>query len=102
MSNLNINKIMIMGILDKDPNISTTHNGKNVSNLLIVTDESYTNTEGTKVEKYEKHKIVAWGRQAERCKELKKGDKVYIEGKNQTRRTDSSIVTEIVATLVQK
>ena len=100
--NLNINKVIIVGKLDKDPNIGETNNGKTVANLLVVTDESYTNKEKVKVEKYERHKIVAWGRQAELCKNFKKGDKVYIEGKNQTRRTDSSIVTEIVATLVQK
>jgi single-strand DNA-binding protein len=99
---LNINKVIVVGKLDKDPNIGETTNGKTVANLLIITDESYTNVEKKKVEKYERHKIVAWGRQAELCKALKKGDKVYIEGKNQTRRTDSSIVTEIVATTVQK
>jgi single-strand DNA-binding protein len=100
--NLNINKVIIVGKLNKDPNISETANGKKVANLLVITDESYINIEKVKVEKYERHNVVAWGRQAEFCKKLKKNDKLYIEGKNQTRRTDSSIVTEIVATLIKK
>ncbi len=55
-----------------------------------------------KQKKFERHKIVAWGKQAEICKTLKKDEKIYVEGKNQTRRTDSSVITEIVATLVTK
>jgi len=96
-----VNKVIISGELERDPNIGTTMNKKTVANLIVVTDESYKNTEGTDVEKYEKHKVVAWGKQAEACKEFKKGDQIYIEGKNQTRRTDSSVITEIVATLIQ-
>lgn len=102
MAERDINKVIIVGDLDRDPNIGKTTNGKKVVNLIIVTDESYENAENVKVEKFERHKVVAWGRQAENCESLKKGDRVYIEGKNQTRRTDSSVITEIVATLVQK
>ena len=102
MGKLNVNKVIIVGTLERDPNIGQTKNDKKVANLLVVTDESYTNNEKVIIEKYEKHKIVAWGRQAENCQNFKKGDKVYIEGKNQTRRTESSVITEVVATLVQK
>jgi single-strand DNA-binding protein len=99
---MDVNKIILVGTLEKDPNIGTTTNGKTVANLILVTNESYKNVEGKEVEKFERHKIVAWGKQAEICKTLKKDEKIYVEGKNQTRRTDSSVITEIVATLVTK
>jgi single-strand DNA-binding protein len=99
---MDINKTILVGKLDRNPNIGVTNNGKTVANLLVVTDDSYTNNEGTKIEKYEKHKIVAWGRQAEICKTLKKDDEVTIEGKNQTRKTETNNITEIVATVVLK
>jgi len=96
-----INKAFIVGNLEKDPNIGQTANNKIIANLSVITDESYINNEDVKVEKYEKHRVVAWGKQAEYCKKLKKGQKVYIEGKNQSRKTENGIVGEIVATKIQ-
>ena len=102
MSELNINKIIIAGKLEKEPNIGKTNNGKKVANLVVITDESYQNGEGIKVEKVEKHKVVAWGKQATFCENLKKDDQVIVEGKNQTRRTESGVLTEIVATTIKQ
>jgi single-strand DNA-binding protein len=101
MGNKNVNKVIVVGVLQKDPNIGKTNNDKIVANLEILTDESYTTTDGKKIEKYERHKIVAWGNQAKYCEGLKKGQEVYIEGKNQTRKTEEGFVSEIVAKEIQ-
>ena len=101
MGEINVNKVFVVGILQKEPNIGTTNNNKIVANLEVLTDESYIGTDGQTIEKYERHKIVAWGKQAQYCKDLKKGQKVYIEGKNQTRKTEEGFVSEIVAKEIQ-
>lgn len=101
MAEINKNLVIVVGLLQKDPNIGKTNNDKIVANLEIVTDESYTTSDGKKIEKYERHKIVAWGNQAKYCETLKKGDRVYVEGKNQTRKTDEGFVSEIVAKEIQ-
>lgn len=102
---MNVNKVILVGKLLKDPNISTTTNNKSVANIIVVTDESYFN-DSKLVSKFEQHKIVAWGKQAEFCKQLKKDDSVYIEGKNQTRKRVEneviSYVSEIVAKDIQR
>lgn len=96
-----VNKVIIIGKLQKDANIGTTSNEKLIANLEVITDESYTAKDGKKVDKYEKHKIVAWGKQADFCRELKKDQQVFIEGKNQTRKTDEGPVNEVVAQDIQ-
>lgn len=99
---MKINKVFLCGKLMRDPNIGLTEASKQVANLEILTDESYVNsTTGETVNKVERHRIVAWGKQAEKCKVFKKDDLVYVEGKNQTRRTDEGLVGEIVAHDVQ-
>ena len=97
----NKNLVIIIGKLQKDANIGTTANEKIVANLEVITDESYTTNDNKTIEKYERHKIVAWGKQAEFCRSLKKDDNVYIEGKNQTRKTEDGFVSEIVAKEIQ-
>jgi len=96
-----------VGKIDKDPNIGKTANGKIVANLLVVTDESYNNIEQVKVEKYEKHKVVAWGRQAEIARQfLVKGSETMIEGRLKTRtwqdqQGQNRRTTEIIADRLQ-
>lgn len=100
-SEINVNKVILIGTLERDVNIGTTANNKTVANLVIVTDESYVNNDGVRVEKSERHKVVAWGKQATYCSNLKKGQKVYIEGKNQTRKTEEGPINEVVAISIQ-
>jgi len=97
----NKNLVIVIGKLQKDANIGKTVNEKIVANLEVITDESYTTNDNKTIEKYERHKIVAWGKQAEFCKELKKDQLVYIEGKNQTRKTEEGFVSEVVAKEIQ-
>jgi len=83
---MNLNKAMIIGFLTRDPEIRTTPNGKTVASFSVATNLVWTDQSGQKHEKAEFHNIVAWARLAEICGQyLKKGAKVYLEGRLQTR-----------------
>lgn len=81
-----LNKVMLIGNLGADPEIKYTPNGTAVANLRIATSDNRKNKEGEWEERTEWHRVVTYGRQAEVCKDyLKKGSKVYIEGRLETR-----------------
>jgi len=83
---MNLNKAMIIGFLTRDPEVRTTPNGKTVASFSIATNYVWTDQSGQKHEKAEFHNIVAWARLAEICGQyLKKGSKIYLEGRLQTR-----------------
>ncbi|TNC79560.1 MAG: single-stranded DNA-binding protein [Oleiphilus sp.] len=103
-----INKVILIGNLGNDPDTRFTAQGSAVTNLSLATDESYKDKNtGQMVPKTEWHRIVLFNRLAEIAKEyLKKGSKVYIEGRLQTRKwQDQSgqerYTTEIVANDLQ-
>ena len=96
-----LNKVIILGNLGKDPEIRTTQSGKIVANFSVATSEKYKDSAGEKIEKTEWHNVVLWGKLAELAeKYIKKGSKVLIEGKLQTRswETDGGkrYTTEII------
>lgn len=77
---------MIIGNLTRDPEIRTTPTGKTVASFSVATNLIWTDQSGQKHDKAEFHNIVAWARLAEICGQyLKKGSKVYLEGRLQTR-----------------
>lgn len=82
-----LNKVMIIGNLGADPDCRQA-NGTTFANVSIATDESYKDKNtGQIVPKTEWHRVVFAGRQAEIVQQyLKKGSKVYIEGKLETRK----------------
>ncbi|MDO8668284.1 MAG: single-stranded DNA-binding protein [bacterium] len=83
---MNLNKAMIIGFLTRDPEVRTTPNGKTVASFSVATNFVWTDQSGQKHEKAEFHNIVAWARLAEICGQyLKKGAKIYLEGRLQTR-----------------
>jgi len=83
---MNLNKAMIIGNLTRDPETRTTPQGTTVTSFSIATNFVWTDANGQKQEKVEYHNIVAWRRLAEICAQyLKKGSKVYLEGRLQTR-----------------
>lgn len=98
-----INKVILIGNLGADPETRYTPNGTPVAQFSIATTERWKDQAGEQQERTEWHRIVAWSRLAEICKEyLEKGSRAYIEGKLHTRSwTDSDGVkrytTEIVA-----
>lgn len=83
-----INKVILVGNLGKDPDVRYTPDGKAVTNITIATSESWTDkNSGQKQEKTEWHRVVFFGPIAGIAGEyLKKGSKVYVEGKLQTRK----------------
>ncbi len=100
---MNLNKAMIIGNVVRDPEMRTTPNGQNVTSFSVATNMVWKDANGQKQEKPEFHNVVAWRRLAEITGEyLKKGSKVYIEGRLQTRSWDDpsgvkKYRTEIIA-----
>ena len=83
-----MNKTILIGKLGQDPELKFTPSGSAVCQFSMATSEKYTK-DGQKQEKTEWHNIVIWGKIAEVCNQyLKKGSKVMIEGKIQTRTWD--------------
>lgn len=104
-----VNKVILIGNLGKDPEVRYTPNGLAVSNLTLATSESWKDKQsGEMVEKTEWHRIVMYQRLAEIAGEyLRKGSKVYIEGRLQTRKWQDKTTgqdkyaTEIIAENMQ-
>ncbi len=103
-----INKVILIGNLGQDPEVKFMPNGNAVTNVTVATSESWKDKNtGEQVDKTEWHRVVFFRRLAEIAGEyLKKGSKVYIEGKLQTRKwQDQSgndrYTTEIVANEMQ-
>lgn len=83
---MNLNKAMIIGNLTRDPEVRTTPTGTSVASFSVATSFVWNDANGQKQEKSEFHNIVAWRKLAEIIGQyLKKGSKVYIEGRLQTR-----------------
>lgn len=87
---MDLNKVMIIGRLTRDPEMRSTPQGVAVCQLGVATNFVYTNQQtGQKVEQTEYHNIVMWRKIGEIAGQyLKKGSRVYIEGRLQTRSWD--------------
>lgn len=103
MSSRSLNRVTLIGNLTRDPNLRYTPSGASVCSFGLATNRSWTPADGgEKQEKAEFHNIVAWGKLADICGQLlNTGDKVYLEGRIQTRdwKTDDGQdrrITEIV------
>ena len=103
-----VNKVIIVGNLGNDPEVRYAQSGSAIANISVATSDSWKDkTTGEKQERTEWHRIVMFNRLGEIAGEyLKKGSKVYIEGKLQTRKwQDQSgqdrYSTEIVADSMQ-
>ncbi len=97
-----LNKVMLIGHLGSDPELRYTEGNVPVVTFNVATNESYKDQNGNLVDRTEWHRVVAWRKLAELFGEyLKKGSKVYLEGKLQTRTWDDKdgnkrYTTEIV------
>jgi single-strand DNA-binding protein len=98
-----LNKVQLIGNLGKDPEVRHLENGTAVARFSLATNERWKDKEGNLQEATEWHNIIAWRATAEFSeKYLKKGAKVYLEGKLQTRSWqpesgETRYTTEIVA-----
>jgi single-strand DNA-binding protein len=88
MASRGINKVIIVGNLGQDPEVRFMPNGSAVANFTVATSETWKDKQsGEQKEKTEWHRIVMYQRLAEIAGEyLKKGSKVYLEGRLQTRK----------------
>jgi single-strand DNA-binding protein len=80
-----LNKVTLIGHLGKDPEMSYTPNGTALCKFSLATNDGYKGDDGNWVERTEWHNIQVWRKLAEICSQyLKKGSKIYMEGKIQT------------------
>jgi single-strand DNA-binding protein len=100
---MDLNKVMIIGRLTRDPEVRSTPNGANVASFAVATGFSWTDQSGQKKEQTEFHNVVAWRKLGDIVAQyLKKGSQVYIEGRLQTRSWEGqdgkkNYRTEIIA-----
>ncbi len=97
-----INKVILIGNLGNDPEVRYMPNGNAVANITLATSDSWRDKQtGQMVDRTEWHRVVFFGKLAEIAGEyLRKGSKVYVEGRLQTREWEKDGVkrytTEIV------
>lgn len=101
---MDLNKVMIIGRLTRDPESRTTPQGTAIASFSVATGRVWKDQAGIQQEKTEFHNVVAWRRLAEiTAQYLTKGRQVYIEGYLQTQSWDDKTSgqkryrTEIVA-----
>jgi single-strand DNA-binding protein len=93
-----VNKVLLLGRLGRDPEIKYTPNGQAVCNFSLATSEKWTGKDGKKGERTEWHKVVVWAKLAELCGEyLHKGSKVFVDGRIQSRKYQGKDGTERTA-----
>ena len=104
---MSLNKCMIIGNLGRDPEMRYTPSGQAVTQFTVAVNRNYKDAQGERQEETEWFRVVAWGQQAEFSAEyLRKGAKVYIEGRIQTRQWEGQdgqkrYTTELVANTIQ-
>lgn len=104
-----VNKVILIGNIGKDPEVRYTPNGLAVANITLATSESWKDKQtGENVERTEWHRVVFYQRLAEIVGEyLRKGSKVFVEGRLQTRKWQDKnsgqdrYTTEIIADNMQ-
>lgn len=102
-----LNKVTLIGNLGADPEVRSTNNGSRVANLSLATSRQWNDQKGEKQEKTEWHRVICWNNKGSMLADLaekymKKGDKVYVEGRVEYRTWEDKekqtrYVTEIVA-----
>ena len=84
-----VNKVILLGNVGKDPEIRSTTGGTMVANFTLATSDRTKDAQGNWQDRTEWHNLVAFTRTAEIVRDyVKKGSKLYIEGKIQTRSWD--------------
>jgi single-strand DNA-binding protein len=103
---MSLNKAMIIGNLGRDPEMRYTPSGQAVTQFTVAVNRNYKDANGDWQEETEWFRVVAWAALAERTAEyLRKGRKVYVEGRLQTRSWEDQngqkrYTTELVANTV--
>jgi single-strand DNA-binding protein len=96
-SAFSLNRVELIGNLGQDPEMKTTPQGVSYCTFSVATTESYKGQDGNWIENTDWHSVTLWDRLAERAaKNLKKGSKVYIEGRLKHRSYEKDGVTRYV------
>ena len=104
---MSLNKCLIIGNLGRDPEMRYTPSGQAVTQFTVACNRNYKDAQGERQEETEWFRVVAWGQQAEFAAEyLRKGAKVFVEGRIQTRQWEGQdgqkrYTTELVANTIQ-
>jgi single-strand DNA-binding protein len=100
---MSLNKCMIIGNLGRDPEMRYTPSGQAVTQFSVATNRNYRDQQGEWQSETEWFRVVIWGERGERAAEqLRKGHKVYVEGRIQTRQWEDQsgtkrYTTELIA-----
>jgi len=104
---MNVNKVLLIGNLTRDPEMRSLPSGQPVANFGIATNRVWRDKEGQKQQQADFHNIVAFGKLAETVNQyMKKGNMMYVEGRLTTRSWDApdgtkKSRTEIIAETIQ-
>lgn len=97
-----VNKVILVGNLGKDPEMTYTPSGVAVTKVSLATNKKWTTQSGEKREQTTWHNLVFWRKQAEIANEfLRKGSKLYVEGEIQNRSWDKPDGSKGFATDIQ-
>lgn len=100
---MSLNRVQLIGNVTRDPDMKQLPGGQVVTTVGMATNFTWTDSSGQKQNKAEYHNIVAWRKLGEICGQyLKKGSKVFFEGRIQTREWEGEdgvkrYRTEVVA-----
>jgi len=84
---MNVNKVILVGRLTRDPEVRNTPSGQSVATISLATNRFWKDKSGQRQDKTEYHNVVLWGRLAEIAGQyLIKGQEAYIEGRMETRK----------------
>ena len=90
MASRSWNRVELIGNLTRDPELRYTPNGAAVCTFGLATNRTYV-TDGERKEEVDFHRLVSWNKLAELCNQLlKKGNKVFISGRLQTRSWEAA------------
>ena len=87
---ISLNKVQILGNLTRDPEVRYIPSGQAVTSFSVATNRRWNDKDGNAQEDTQFHEVVAWGKLAEIISQmLKKGNKIYVEGRLQTRNWEA-------------
>mgnify|MGYP001562874476 FL=1 len=99
MASRSLNKVQLLGNCTADLILKYTASNDPVCSFSLATNRYWTTAKGEKKEDVEFHRLVAWGKLAELCSQLiKKGSKIYVEGRLSTRTFKTADGTEKTTT----
>lgn len=100
-----MNTVQILGNLTRDPEVRYTQSGKAVATFNVAASNTFTSSDGEMKEQTDFINCVAWGKLGEAVGNYRKGNRLFVEGRIQTRSYEDSngqkkYVTEVIAVFV--